>query len=136
MRHLSYLALLAACLLGTAPLELWLGVRVYRRWRLLLLSLLPGGLVGIGWDSYAVYAGQWHFDYRYLLGIRLARLPLEEWLFFLVIPTCAVLTLEAVRRCRPDWMIGDEPADGDETADGDEPAEADRPLAAKRWRLR
>jgi lycopene cyclase domain-containing protein len=124
VRHLSYLALLAACLLGTAPLELWLGVRVYRRWRLLFLSLLPGALVGISWDTYAVYAGQWQFDYRYLLGARLAGLPLEEWLFFLVIPTCAVLTLEAVRRCRPGWSIGDEPAD------------ADRPVDSKRWRLR
>ncbi|MDT4949985.1 MAG: hypothetical protein QOJ37_2580, partial [Pseudonocardiales bacterium] len=35
-------------------------------------------------------------------------LPLEELLFFLVIPTCAVLTLEAVRARRPHWLIGDE----------------------------
>ena len=37
------------------------------------------------------------------------RLPLEELLFFLVIPVCAVLTLEAVRTQRPDWLVGDEP---------------------------
>jgi len=32
-------------------------------------------------------------------------------LFFLVIPTCAVLTLEAVRRTKPSWRVddGDEP---------------------------
>ena len=41
MRHLSYLAVLAFCLVGTLPLELWLGVRVYRQWRRLLLTLLP-----------------------------------------------------------------------------------------------
>jgi hypothetical protein len=35
-------------------------------------------------------------------------LPLEELLFFVVIPTCAILTLEAVRRRRPQWTIGDE----------------------------
>ena len=29
-------------------------------------------------------------------------------LFFLVIPTCAILTLEAVRVRRPQWRIGDE----------------------------
>ena len=34
--------------------------------------------------------------------------PVEELLFFLVVPTCAVLTLEAVRCRRPDWTIGDE----------------------------
>ena len=108
MLHLSYLALLAACLVGTAPLEFVLKTGVYRRWRLLLLSLAPGGLAGIGWDVWAAHAGHWSFDGRYLLGLRIAGLPIEEWLFFLVIPTCAVLTLEAVRRRRPGWLIGDE----------------------------
>jgi hypothetical protein len=36
------------------------------------------------------------------------RFPLEELLFFVVIPTCSILTLEAVRRRRPQWTIGDE----------------------------
>jgi translation initiation factor IF-3 len=34
-------------------------------------------------------------------GEQLGVLPIEEALFFVVIPVCAVLTLEAVRRCRP-----------------------------------
>ena len=51
----------------------------------------------------------WHYDSAYLVGVTLpGRLPLEELLFFLVIPTCAVLTLEAVRARRPHWLIGDE----------------------------
>lgn len=112
MLHLSYLGLLAGCLLGTAPLEIVLMTGVYRRWRLLLLSLAPGGVVGIVWDVWAAHAGQWRFDGRYLLGLRISGLPIEEWLFFLVIPTCAVLTLEAVRRRRPDWAIGDEAEPG------------------------
>lgn len=120
MLHLSYLVLLGACVLGTAPLELVLKTGVFRRWRLLLLSLAPGGAAGIGWDVWAVHAGHWSFDGRYLLGLRIAGLPIEEWLFFLVIPTCAVLTLEAVRRRRPGWLIGDEidPDLAEEPGDG------------------
>ncbi len=63
------------------------------------------------WDVAAIHARWWHYDPRYLVGVTLpGRLPLEELLFFLVIPTCAVLTLEAVRARRPDWLIGDEGA--------------------------
>jgi lycopene cyclase domain-containing protein len=108
MRSLSYLGLLAGCLLGTAPLELLLHTRVYARWRRLLPALLPGFVLGVGWDLYAIHRHQWSFDRRYLVGISVAGLPLEEALFFVVIPLCAVLTLEAVRRRRPDWTIGDE----------------------------
>jgi lycopene cyclase domain-containing protein len=108
VRHLTYLALLAGCLLGTAPLEILLRTRVYRRWRRLSLAVLPGLVAGSVWDYQAVRAGQWHFDGRFLLGIRVAGLPIEELLFFVVVPACAVLTIEAVRRRRPHWVIGDE----------------------------
>jgi lycopene cyclase domain-containing protein len=111
LRRLSYLGLLAGCLLATAPLELLLHTRVYARWRRLATAVAPGLVLGVGWDWYAVHRGQWSFDRRYLCGLRAAGLPVEEVLFFLVIPICAVLTLEAVRRRRPGWLIGDEAAD-------------------------
>jgi lycopene cyclase domain-containing protein len=110
MRHLTYLAVLAACLIGTAPLEFVLRTRVYRRWRRLLTAIAPGLILGVCWDVYAVRRRQWSFDWRYVTGIKVSRLPVEEVLFFVVIPVCAVLTLEAVRRRRPGWQIGDEPA--------------------------
>jgi lycopene cyclase domain-containing protein len=109
MSHLSYLAILLSCLLGVLPLELLLHTGVLRRWRRLVLALAPGLLLGVGWDLYAVHAGQWRFARRYVLPARVAGLPIEEILFFVVIPICAVLTLEAVRRRRPQWRIGDEP---------------------------
>jgi lycopene cyclase domain-containing protein len=107
--HLTYLALLAACLIGTAPLEVVLRTRVYARWRRLALALVPTVVVFGAWDVYAIHRHQWRYERRYTTGVLLpGRLPLEELLFFLVIPTCAVLTLEAVRRRRPQWTIGDE----------------------------
>lgn len=119
MRQLSYLAVLAACLLGTLPLELLLRVRVYARWRRLFAALVPGLVLGVAWDEYAVRHGHWHFDHRYLTGLELAGLPVEEVLFFVVIPICAVLTLEAVARRRPGWLIGDEPAEPPEPESSD-----------------
>jgi lycopene cyclase domain-containing protein len=107
--HALYLLILLACLVGTAPLELFLHTRVYARALRLVLTLVPVAVVFAAWDIGAIHAGWWHYDARYLVGVTLpGRLPLEELLFFLVIPTCAVLTLEAVRARRPDWLIGDE----------------------------
>ena len=101
MRHLSYLAVLAFCLLGTLPLELWLGVRVYRRPRRLLLTLLPVVAVFYLWDVYAIASDHWSFDPAQTVGLVLpGGVPVEELLFFVVVPTCAVLAFEAVRRVK------------------------------------
>lgn len=129
MRHLSYLAVLVGCLLGTAPLEWFFGTRVYARPRRLALTLLPVVAVFVAWDVYAIAAGQWTFDPRSVTGIRLpGRLPLDELLFFLVVPVCAILTLEAVRAVRG-WPAGDEPPAAEEVAAQEPPArgEADGP---------
>jgi len=114
MRHLGYLAVLAACLLGTAPLEVFLRTRVYARWRRLVRTLVPVLVVFVGWDLYAIARGQWSFDACRVTGVRLpGGIPVEEVLFFVVVPICAILTLEAVRARRrdwPGWSVGDEPA--------------------------
>jgi len=110
VRHLSYLGVLAGCLLGTAPLEILLGTRVYARWRRLLRTLVPVLAVFVGWDLYAIARRQWTFDPRGVTGVRLpGGIPLEEVLFFVVVPICAILTLEAVRARRRAWPVGDEP---------------------------
>lgn len=104
MSHLTYLLILAACLLGTLPLELFLHVRVYARWRRLVSTLLPVVIVFGAWDIYSIRRGFWTYDPHYLVGVTLpGRLPLEELLFFVVVPTCAVLSYEAVLSRRPDW---------------------------------
>lgn len=100
--------MLAFCFLGTLPLELWLGVRVYRQTRRLLLTLLPVAAVFVVWDLYAIAQGHWDFDREQTLGVLLpGGVPVEELLFFLVIPACAVLSFEAVRRVKG-WPAGDE----------------------------
>ena len=53
---MTYALVLAACLLGTLPLELVLGVRVYRQPRRLLLALAPVLLVFLTWDLLATRA--------------------------------------------------------------------------------
>jgi lycopene cyclase domain-containing protein len=98
MEQLTYLALLAGCLVVTAPLEVLLHVRVYARWRRLLVALVPEFVVFVAWVLYAIAAGHWDYSDDRTLGVRLpGGIPVEEVLFFLVVPVCAVLALEAVR---------------------------------------
>lgn len=109
MSHLLYVGVLLACLLGTAPLEIVLRVRVYRQWRRLLLAVLPTFIVFVVWDLDAIRARHWTYREHWMTTVLLpGRLPLDEAVFFLVVPVCAVLTLEAVRRRRPAWPVGDE----------------------------
>jgi lycopene cyclase domain-containing protein len=97
-----YLVVMAACLVVTLPLELLIGARVYSRPRRLLLTLLPILAVFVTWDVLAIHARFWF--YRHLTGVRIGNLPVEELVFFVVIPICSVLTFEAVGRLRPGWF--------------------------------
>lgn len=109
MRHLTYLAVLAFCLIGTAPLEIFLRTRVYRRPLRLVLTLLPVVVLFVAWDLYAIVQGHWTYDKAQTTEVLLpGRLPLDELLFFVAIPICAILTLEAVRTVKG-WTVGDEP---------------------------
>jgi lycopene cyclase domain-containing protein len=98
VRHLTYLAVLLGCLAGALWLEPVLGIGVLRRWRRLLLAVVPVAAVFTAWDVAAIAVGHWTFDPAQTTGVRLpGGLPLEELLFFLVVPVCAVLGFEAVR---------------------------------------
>ena len=98
--ELEYLALLAGCLLLTAPLELVLGARVWRRPRRLARAVLPVAIPLAIWDVVAIELGHWRFNPRLVTGIELPPLglPIEEAVFFVAVPICALLTFEVVRR--------------------------------------
>jgi lycopene beta-cyclase len=98
---IEYLVLLGVCLLVTLPLELALGVGVYRQVRRLLASLACVAATFVAWDLVGARLGHWDYNPAYLSGVRLLELPLEEYLFFVVVPLCGILAYEAVRKTLP-----------------------------------
>ena len=96
----QYLGLLGLCVTVTLPLEIIGGGRVYRRPKALLTTLAPVVVLFGGWDLLAVRHGEWQYSRRYTLGWWPLGLPVEEWLFFLVVPICAMLTYEVLARGR------------------------------------
>ena len=106
--RLSYVAVLAFVIIGSGWLEIMLRTRVLKRWKRLLLSIAPVVVVFFLWDAYAVAAEHWSFDENRILGIFIPpSVPLDEVLFFIVIPLASILTLEAVRSAMG-WPAGDE----------------------------
>jgi lycopene cyclase domain-containing protein len=88
---------MAACLLITLPLEFALRAGVYRRWPAMLAAVLPVMIIFSIWDIFAIYRDHWTYDPRLVTGIRLVGgLPLEELVFFFVVPVCGLLSYEAV----------------------------------------
>lgn len=81
---------------GTVPLILsfYPPLGFWRHLRALLLSL--GGIVLIfgSWDVFATWRGHWSFSAENPPVI--LNLPLEEVLFFVVIPFCCLFTWEAI----------------------------------------
>ena len=98
MRSLQYLIVLGLCLAVTLPLELVLGARVWRQPRRLAKAVLPPLVIFLVWDVWAAATDQWRFSPSLTTDLRLPYgVPLDEVLFFVVVPICGLLTLEAVR---------------------------------------
>lgn len=90
---------MGACLMVTLPLEFALGARVYRRFRALLVAVIPVVIVFAIWDIIGIIRQHWSYNPQFVTGIRLIfDMPLEELVFFIVIPVCGLLTYEAVGR--------------------------------------
>jgi lycopene cyclase domain-containing protein len=99
MDRFQYLVLMGSCLALTLPLEFVFRARVYRRPRRLLRAMALPVLVFLAWDVAAIARGHWSFNERYVTGWELpGSVPVEELVFFVVIPVCALLTFEASRR--------------------------------------
>ena len=51
----------------------------------------------IVWDALFTAQGIWHFNEKYICGIQFYGLPIEEILFFFVVPYCCVFIYECIR---------------------------------------
>lgn len=53
-------------------------------------------IIGVIWDSVAVYIGWWSFNSEYLIGPHFGLLPIEEILFIIIIPTFVIGIYEEI----------------------------------------
>ncbi|NNE70720.1 MAG: lycopene cyclase domain-containing protein, partial [Rhodothermales bacterium] len=103
---MSYLYLLLNAAVISIPLAFsWHGKMPFSSyWR----AFIPGCLLVLAgfivWDIPFAAAGIWGFNDAYILGVRIAGLPLEEWLFFLCIPYACTFTYFALAELNVRWF--------------------------------
>jgi lycopene cyclase domain-containing protein len=104
MEKFGYVAMLAFTVAGSFWLEIILKVRVLRRIKSAAMAIAPVSALFILWDAYAIHQGHWFFDRNQILGIfGPFGIPVEEYLFFIIVPLAAVMTIEAVTKVKPGW---------------------------------
>ncbi|WP_075590017.1 lycopene cyclase domain-containing protein [Labilibacter marinus] len=72
-------------------------LRFYKYWPSLIISTILIMIPYLIWDKYFTENAYWGFNELYLSGIYFFSLPLEEILFFVVIPYCCVFTFYSLK---------------------------------------
>jgi lycopene cyclase domain-containing protein len=73
------------------PLKFW------RNLKALIFSLSIIVIVFGAWDVFATWRMHWFFNSAGVIGKKIINLPVEEWLFFIVIPFCCIFTWEVLK---------------------------------------
>jgi lycopene cyclase domain-containing protein len=92
----TYLILLICSI--TAPLALSFDgkVRYYSKLKYVGPAILITAIVFWFWDVRFTSKQVWSFNSEFVLGINILGMPIEEWLFFIVIPYCCVFIYEVL----------------------------------------
>jgi lycopene cyclase domain-containing protein len=102
--HYTYFLILAASLAGPLALSFDKKVAFYKNWKYVFPSMIIPALLYIVWDFYFTSKGVWSFNEAYITGIKLYNLPLEEVLFFFIVPYCCVFIYACIRSYFPDLI--------------------------------
>lgn len=101
LNNYSYISALFVSFLGPIAYSFDKRVKFYTRWKSLFIATIIPATFFIVWDIYFLKQGVWSFNNDYILGFRLGGLPIEEWMFFLVIPYCSVFVYDVVKSYFP-----------------------------------
>lgn len=76
-----------------------------KKWKYLWPSIFITAMIFIVWDIAFTHQGIWGFNPKYILGIYLYNLPIEEVLFFVCIPYACIFVYEALNHLiKKDWL--------------------------------
>jgi lycopene cyclase domain-containing protein len=91
-----YLLLDLAAVAGPIALSFDRRVRYVNQWPAALAAALLTAVPFVAWDWYMTMHGAWSFNPRHVLAPRVLSLPLEEILFFVVVPFSCLFLYEVL----------------------------------------
>lgn len=94
--HYLYLGLMIFSMAYPIAQSFGWRLQYYQKWKYLFPAILLMCSVFIPWDIWFTSRGIWWFNDRYISGVRILHLPVEEWLFFLVVPFACVFIYEVL----------------------------------------
>ncbi len=103
-----YLIILIISLAGPLALSFEKNLRLYTRWKYLLPAILITMVVFVIWDIIFTHIGCWFFNPMYNSGIYIHKLPLEEYLFFMVIPYACAFSFYAIQFHFPKFKLNEQ----------------------------
>jgi len=80
-------------------------LQFYKQWKYLFPSIFVFAFFYIGFDVLFTKHGVWGFNAQYHLNKLLLGLPIEEWLFFLVIPYASIFLHESLVLYFPNFKL-------------------------------
>jgi lycopene cyclase domain-containing protein len=100
-----YSILLLSSILVPLTLSFDKKLQFYKQWKYLFPSLIIVALFYITFDIYFTKLGVWGFNPRYHSTIVFFKLPIEEWLFFIIIPYASIFLHDAIVLYFPKFRI-------------------------------
>tara|TARA_B100000780_G_scaffold275827_1_gene243242 strand:- start:1045 stop:1731 length:687 start_codon:yes stop_codon:yes gene_type:complete len=92
-----YLLIDALVFLGPLTRSFEPRIAFYSKWKKLLLATFFTMLIMIPWDIFFALEGYWGFNPDYLVDIYIYNLPIEEVLFFIVVPFSSYFIYEVMQ---------------------------------------
>ena len=83
---MEYIFILLTLALLTASVQYFYKIRIYSSFSQMIFAVIIYLVVGISWDTYAIWQGHWIFPSDKILGPKIGLMPVEEYLFMLIIP--------------------------------------------------
>ena len=103
-----YLIILIFSLAGPLALSFEKNLELYTRWKYLLPAILITMIIFVTWDIIFTHLGYWFFNPIYNSGIYINKLPLEEYLFFIVIPYACAFSFYALQFHFPKFKLNEQ----------------------------
>jgi len=103
--HLTYLFLNLVTIAGPLTLSFDKKVAFYKNWKPFTLSMLATSTLYIVWDIWFTKINVWLFNSQFVYGKWFANLPLEEYIFFIIIPYACLFIYACLKAYLPNFSF-------------------------------